>query len=132
MTIDQLLAWLVNSGGSIVVVSWLAERFPWYKEQLPNVKETMFFAACLVVSMSSYLALTYLPPETIAAISPYFTILYGTFGSLFLGNMFHSTDKKIVPTEVTVVPPVSPMEVTVVPSVSPMEVTVVYPTKPVA
>ena len=103
MTIDQLLAWLVNSGGSIVVVSWLAERFPWYQAQEAGKKETYFFLACLGVSMISYLALTYLPPSFITAISPYFTILYGTFGALFLGNTFHKTDKKEEPQEVVVV-----------------------------
>jgi hypothetical protein len=94
MTFKEFMEWLVNSGGAIVVVSWIFERLPWFQGLTATAKEYVFFGACAVVAVLGYVGLTYIPPEVIQTIAPYFGILYMTFSAVFLGNLFHKADKK--------------------------------------
>ena len=96
MTLAEFLAWLVNSGGAIAVVSFLFERWAWYQAQTSDNKRYMFFGACVIVSVLGYLGLTYIPPEIIQQIAPYFGILYSTFLAIFVGTKFHQEDKKTI------------------------------------
>jgi uncharacterized membrane protein YfcA len=96
MTFAEFLAWLVNSGGAIVVVSFIFERWNWYQAQPPDIKQYLFFGACVVVSVFGFLGLTYIPPEVIQQIAPYFGILYSTFLAIFVGTKFHQEDKKTI------------------------------------
>lgn len=96
MTFTEFLAWLVNSGGAITVVSFLFERWNWYQAQSPSTKQSLFFGACVLVSVLGFLGLTYIPKEIIDQIAPYFGILYSTFLAIFVGTKFHQEDKKTI------------------------------------
>ena len=97
MDVTQALQWIVNSGGGIAIVSWIAERLPWFQEQTSQKKEYIFLGASIVISLIAYTVLTYVPANILDAIAPYFTILYGTFATLYLGKAAHLLDKKTPP-----------------------------------
>ena len=100
MTLTDFLVWLAG-GGSILAVSWLFERWPWYQSQIAEKKQWLFFAACLVISLSTFAVQTYVPMESLQALAPWFQIVAGLFIALFLGNQFHAKDvdaaKKVDP-----------------------------------
>jgi hypothetical protein len=93
MTLTNFLIWLVG-GGSIIGISWLFERLTWYQSLVANVKQWIFFGACAVVSLAAYAVQTYVPVVSLQALAPWFQIVAGLFVALFLGNQFHSNDKK--------------------------------------
>ena len=95
--IIQALTWILNSGGSIAIVSWIAERLPWFQAQTAQAKETIFLVASVAISLAAYLILTYVPADILAQISPFFTIVYGVFATVFLGKAAHLLDKKTPP-----------------------------------
>jgi drug/metabolite transporter (DMT)-like permease len=93
MTLNEFLMWIANSGGGIMVVSWLFEFWPWYQAQAPDRKKSLFFLASVLLTVAGYLALTYISADVIAMIAPYFAIVYSIFGSIFLGEGFHKFTK---------------------------------------
>jgi hypothetical protein len=94
MDINQFLQWLLGSGGSIIAASWILERIGKFQAQTPDIKEWIFFGLSAIFSVGSYLVITFVPAEIIAAIGPYFLIVSGLFVTIVVGKMFHSVDKK--------------------------------------
>jgi hypothetical protein len=94
MTLPAFLMWVLNSGGSISIVSWILERVKFYQSLASDVKQYVFYGASVVVAILAYLILTFIPAHLLTVIAPVFSILYGTFITVFLGQMFHRVDKK--------------------------------------
>jgi drug/metabolite transporter (DMT)-like permease len=93
MGISDFLSYLMG-GGCLLAASWILERFPKYTALAASVKEWIFFGVAAVLGAGSYAVSVYVPSSVIVAVSPYFVILASVFGYVFLGNVFHSTDKK--------------------------------------
>jgi hypothetical protein len=93
MTINEFLQWLFASGGAIMAASWIMERIPKFHDLVAEVKEMILFASSSVISVSAYLIFTYVSPEILAAIAPYFTIIGGLFVTIIIGKIFHKIDK---------------------------------------
>lgn len=94
MDLTQFLAWLANSGGAAIAISWIAERLPWYQSLTSYQKEYSFVLATIAVAILGYLGLTYIPPQALKDIAPIFGVVYSTFAALFVGKGFHQVDKK--------------------------------------
>lgn len=95
MTLFEWLAWLFQSGGSVMVASWLLERFPAYKKiENPETKKYIFWGVSVALSSGAFAVITYVPMATLALLAPYFGFAFGTFGVIFLGTLFHQTDTK--------------------------------------
>jgi len=92
MTLNEFLVWL-TSGGSIIFVSWIAERWAWFQSKSADVKQWIIYGASVVLSIGAYYA-AQLPASTLVQLAPIFLILSGTFISIFVGKMFHSVDKQ--------------------------------------
>jgi len=90
--LKDALTFLV-SGGSVVVVSWIAEQIKAFQALVSNVKRWVFFGVATVLSIGSYLVLHYVPDATLLALTPYFVIIAGIFTSLFVVEKFHSVTK---------------------------------------
>jgi len=89
------LGWLFNSGGSILVASWVLERIPAYTAIVSaEVKKYIFWGLSFGLSAGAFAVVTYVPQETLVAIAPYFGFAFGTFGAIFLGTLFHQVDVK--------------------------------------
>lgn len=94
MSLNEFISWIANSGGGVMIVSWLLERMPWYQSKDAQTKEIIFFGATILVTILAYTVLTYVPAPILAAIAPYFAMVYTVFTSAFLGKAFHLVDKK--------------------------------------
>jgi hypothetical protein len=93
MDIKQFLTWLLNSGGSTIVVSWILDQIPSFNALTANAKLYIFYGASVLVSVLAYLGLTYLPASVIAAAQSYFFILYGLFVTIILGKGYHALNR---------------------------------------
>lgn len=94
MTIFEWLAWIFQSGGSILVASWILERIPSYTQiEKPDLKKYIFWGISFLLSSLAFAAVQYIPREVLELIAPYFGFAYGTFGYIFAGEMFHFLDK---------------------------------------
>ena len=93
MTLQQFLTYL-TAGGSIVAVSWVAERWAWFQAQSKDLKQFIIFGSSALLSVAAYALTTYADPAFLEKLSPFFVILSTTFGSIFLGQVFFKSMKK--------------------------------------
>lgn len=93
MTLNEFLVWLASSGGASAVASWILERIPQYTALQSAIKQWVYFASCVVLTLASYLTLTYVPAEILSQIAPYFYMIGVIFASVFLGTGFHRIDR---------------------------------------
>ncbi len=92
MSLYEFLVWLV-SGGSIVAVSWLCERWAWFQKQTPDVKEYFVYGMSVALSISAYCVNTFVDPAILEKLAPIFAIASATFISIFIGKLFHKVDR---------------------------------------
>ena len=94
MGLNEFLMWLGGTAGASAVASWLLERIPAYVAiASAEVKRWVFFAVCLVLALTSYGVLTYVPAEALRSVAPVFGLIASTFLAVFTGSGFHKVDK---------------------------------------
>ena len=93
-TLQDFLMWLIGAGGSIMVVSWIAERIPAFQDLSSAARQYIMFGAAALVGCGSLVVMTYVPSATLDAITPYFLIVASVFATVFLGNTFHKVDAR--------------------------------------
>lgn len=93
MSLNEFLVWL-SSGGSIVFVSWIAERWAWFQSLGKEAKQWFIYGSSVILSFVAYSVVTFVSPEVLAQLAPFFTILSATFVSVFLGQAFHFMSNK--------------------------------------
>jgi hypothetical protein len=94
LTLAEFLMWLISGGGAVLAASWVLERMAWFQKiESSDAKEWIFFGCASVIGVGAYCLVTY-APVFLAAAQPFFMILAGIFGSVFLGKKFHVEDKK--------------------------------------
>lgn len=94
MTLQEFLVWAANSGGAAMVVSFILERVPQFKDLAAETKRWVFFGASFAVTVIAYLVLTYVPQEVLLNMAPYFALFYSLFIANFGGSAFHLLDKE--------------------------------------
>ena len=93
MDFAMFLQYLISGGGSILAASFILERFPKYKElSSAELKDWIFFGVASFIGVGAYLLVTF-APDFMTTAQPYFIILSGVFGFVFLGKKFHAEDK---------------------------------------
>jgi hypothetical protein len=93
MEISQFLSWLLASGGSVIVASWILERVAWFQSLVAETKKYVFFGVSAVISCGAFATVTYVPKATLEAIAPWFLIVSGVFVTTVLGEAYHKLDK---------------------------------------
>ena len=93
MDLNEFLKWLLSSGGIIIALSWICERWAWFKALASEKKEWLFFGLTAVVWAATYAIVTYVPVAVLATISPWFLGISGLFLSIVVGKLFHQVDK---------------------------------------
>ena len=88
MSLQEFLIYL-TTGGSIIVVSWLAEKSAKFKELSKEVKEYIIYGASLLLSLGAYSVNTYVDPSVLEKLAPIFSIAATLFESVFLGQLYH-------------------------------------------
>ena len=94
MGINEFFQWLVSSGGTVIVASWILERVAWFQTKTADFKEWFFFGATSVIWAAAYAVVTYVPQEVLTAIQPWFLGISGLFVVSVVGKLFHKADKK--------------------------------------
>ena len=93
MEINEFLKWLLGSGGVVIAVSWICERWAWFKALASNKKEWIFFGITAAIWAATYAVVTYVPATVLAAIAPWFMGVSGLFVTVIVGKLFHQADK---------------------------------------
>jgi len=93
--LSEFLMFLFASGGNVLIASWILERTAWYQTFAKEKKQFVFYGVAAVIGIAAWAVATFVPVEIIEQIKPVFTILYMTFGPIFLGELFHQHDKEL-------------------------------------
>ena len=92
MDINQFLQWVASAGGAAGLVSFLAERFPALQKLSSQAKGLTQAGACIVLAIVAYAVMTYIPPDTLKTLAPYFQIVYGVGATWVANQIAHKAD----------------------------------------
>jgi uncharacterized membrane protein HdeD (DUF308 family) len=92
MDFINALTFLV-AGGSVLVVSWVAEQITAFQALASNTKKWLFFGVSTVLSVGAYLVLHDVSTTVLTSLTPYFVIVSGIFTTLFISDKFHVETK---------------------------------------
>lgn len=104
MTLQQALTYLA-SGGAVVLgsafVSWLGEKWQRYRDwDSPVGKQAVMVAVPLVLSLSAWAILHYVPPETLEDLSVPFGVAVATITGVLGNQIWHAqVNKKLAAPE---------------------------------
>ena len=76
-SLQEVFAWVIYSGGAMLIVSWILDKIPAFLALPPEIKKIVNIAASSLMAILFYLGLTYIPAEVFAIMAPYFTIISG-------------------------------------------------------
>ena len=88
--LSQVLTALASGAGLILLgplFSWLAERWPAFQALDSVAKRVVIGAACVVTSLAAWAVVTFVPPETLAALSEPFRVAVGAL-IMFVGSQW--------------------------------------------
>jgi len=91
MTLEQFLVWLIG-GGSVIALFWLAEQSTWFQGLSVVMKRLVMFGGSAILGLGALAVVTYVPPEVLEQLSPWFSIIAATFVSVFLNQAAHKFD----------------------------------------
>jgi hypothetical protein len=77
MTTSDLFTWFLGSGGLVLVLSWIVERWVWYQKQSPDWKKVLFIFGVVVLGSGVHALQLYVPVAVWALIDPWFTYISG-------------------------------------------------------
>lgn len=77
MDIAGLFSWLMDSGGLVIVLSWLVERWAWYQKQTPDWKKFLFILGVVILGGIVHALQIYVPATVWAQINPWFNYISG-------------------------------------------------------
>lgn len=79
MNTSDLFSWLLNSGGLIVILSWVVERWPWYQGLSADAKKAVFIAGVIILGLGVYALQLYVPVNIWTLIDPWVNRAAGLF-----------------------------------------------------
>ncbi len=77
-SLQDLLIWVIYSGGAILFASWLLDKFPSFALLPPTTKKLINQALSVVLALASYAVVTYVPVAVFEALNPWFLVAAGT------------------------------------------------------
>lgn len=77
ITSGALFTWLLGSGGLILVLSWLCERWAWYQMQTTELKKFYFIVGVALLGSAVHALQLYVPVAVWAQIDPWFQYVSG-------------------------------------------------------
>ena len=92
MELNEFFIWL-GAGGGIIATSWILEQFTWFQAVSSKARKWIMFGVCVLISGGAFAIQSYVPIEVINAIAPWFKIIAGIFGALFISEGFHKVNK---------------------------------------
>lgn len=92
MSLIEFLTWIATSGGAAGIMSFILERLGVFQNLPPERKSLVVLAGSLVLAITAYLILTYVPQETLDQIAPIFAIIYGVAYTWISSQVLHFVD----------------------------------------
>lgn len=92
MTLTDFLIWLGSSAGATAFLSFIAERLPAFQVLSSSQKSYAMLIGSIVLAGLAYAVLTFVPPETLTALVPWFQIVYGAVASWIANQFAHQQD----------------------------------------
>jgi len=89
----SFLQWLIYSGGSILIGSWILEHISAYIDLPIDAKKLIAIAVNVALSLGFYAILVYVPADIMASLAPWFTIAAGTVVLYAGGQVVHRLTK---------------------------------------
>lgn len=74
---NELFTWLLQSGGLLLILSWVVERWPWYQAQSPEIKKVLFTGGVVLLGSGVHAMQLYVPASVWTAIDPWFQYVSG-------------------------------------------------------
>lgn len=96
--IPAFLAWLGSSPGIVAILSFVAERWPWYQAQSSKAKQAIAWAVAFILPQISLALLEVVPPEIWGQLQPRFQAILtsvSVIATLFISEAVHEVDKRV-------------------------------------
>lgn len=87
------LNWIVYSGGALLCISWLLEKWKWFQGLTDKAKKVLNFTLSGLLAAGFYAILIYVPPDTLVAIDPFFKIILGFIVAYGAQQAYHQLTK---------------------------------------
>lgn len=104
MDLRDFLIWIASSGGAAVALSFIAERSEKFKALPSATKQYIQLGGSLVLALSAYAVMTYVPESVLTALLPWFQIVAGVLGTGLVNQIAHKADPARVEPVVLVKP----------------------------
>jgi len=90
----DILKWILYAGGAVMIVSWVAERWPWFQALASDVKKILSITVSCALALGGYALLLYVPPEFWVQIDPWIKLVLGVASSYGIGQVVHYYDSE--------------------------------------
>lgn len=88
----EFLTWLASSAGAGAALSFIAERIPAFQKLKPEHKSLIHLAGSLLIALSAYAILTYVPPDVLVSLTPVFQVIAAVVGTWIANQVAHKAD----------------------------------------
>jgi hypothetical protein len=92
-TLIQLMSWIVYSGGSILIMSWVADRIQAFANATRDAKQNIIIAGSVILALGFYAILSYVPATVLVQLEPWFRIVFGIVITYSGGQVVHILTK---------------------------------------
>lgn len=87
------LNWVIYSGGALLISSWLLDKWKWFQGLVEKWKKVINFTLSALLAAGFYAILTFVPPDTLLAIDPFFKIILGFVIAYGAQQAYHQLTK---------------------------------------
>lgn len=91
MELNEFLVWL-TAGGSVIAWSWIMEQVPWFQSLSVSAKKWVQLGGSVAIAIGALAVTMYVPKETLELIAPWFKLIAGLFGVIFVNQIAHAYD----------------------------------------
>ena len=92
ITLTVFIAWLITAGGASAAFAFLAERLDIFQKLDSKAKSWVTLGCTLVISLSAFAVMTYVPAAILDQIAPWFQIAGAVFASWLASQAAHKID----------------------------------------
>jgi len=85
--------WVIYSGGALIIASYLLEKWKWFLGLSVNWKKVLNFTFAAIIAVIFYAVLTFVSPDILAKIDPFFKIILGFIVAFGAQQTFHAITK---------------------------------------
>lgn len=91
MNLNDFLVYLMG-GGAVVLMSWVSEKSPWFQKQTTDVKWWIQMIGSVIVALTAWGIVTFLPKEILNEIAPAFAVVAGIVSMFITNQLAHKAD----------------------------------------